>query len=146
VPSVVGESVTAAQLLLQQRNFVPVVKHEVTTSQAPGTVLAQSPAGGKAPQGSKVIVTVAKAPAEVRIPHLTGETQAAAAARLGKIGLVPEVVQVTRSVHPAYNGLVLSTVPAAGSTAAPGSVIELRVERYVAPIGPSGPTGPTGAT
>ncbi|HEX4036102.1 MAG TPA: Stk1 family PASTA domain-containing Ser/Thr kinase [Solirubrobacteraceae bacterium] len=146
VPSVVGQTLTEAEALLQQRNFVPLVKHQASTTEPPGTVLSQSPTGGRAAQGSKVTIVVAKAPARVNIPHLTGETEAAASARLGKLGLVPQIVPVTRSVHPAYDGLVLSSLPAAGSTAAPGSVVELRVEHYVAPVGPTGPTGPTGAT
>ncbi|HEY5333928.1 MAG TPA: Stk1 family PASTA domain-containing Ser/Thr kinase, partial [Solirubrobacterales bacterium] len=139
VPSVVGQTVTEAELLLQQRNFVPAVKHEATTAAPPGTVLAQSPKGGKAAEGSTVTLTVAKAPAKIRIPRLTGKTVSEASAKLGSLGLTPQVVRVTRSVHPAYDGLVLSTVPPAGSAAAPGSTVELRVERYVAPV--IGPTG-----
>ena len=146
VPNAVNQPLAAAELLIQQRGFVPAIKHQVTSAQPPGTVLSQTPASGKAAQGSTITLTVAKAPSKVTIPHLAGKTGVAAAARLGALGLNPQVVQVDRSVNQPYDGLVLSTVPKAGSSVAPRSTVELRIEHYVAPVGPTGPTGPTGAT
>jgi serine/threonine-protein kinase len=146
VPNVVNQPLAEAELLVQQRGFVPAIKHQVTSSVAAGTVLSQTPASGKAAQGATITLTVAKAPAAVTVPHLAGETGVAAAALLGRLGLNPQVEQVTRSVHPAYDGLVLSTLPKAGSGVAPGSTVVLRIEHYVAPVGPSGASGPTGAT
>ena len=63
VPNVVDESLADAKLLLQQRLFAIATVPKTTTSQPAGTVLAQTPASGKAPQGSTVTLTVAKAPA-----------------------------------------------------------------------------------
>jgi serine/threonine-protein kinase len=146
VPNVVGESLTDAKLLLQQRLFV--VKHfpQVSTSQSPGTVLAQKPSSGKAPEGSTVTLTVAQAPAPVTLPSLVGMTEAAASARLGKLGLVPSPEIVPRHRLAQNNGLVISQQPPAHSSVPAGSTVVIRIENYVAPVGPSGPGGATGST
>jgi eukaryotic-like serine/threonine-protein kinase len=147
VPNVVGEQVAAAKLLLEQRNFsVNVV--EQASAQPVGTVLSQSPSTGKAAQGATVTLTVAKAPPPVRVPYLIGDTEAAASALLGKLGLVPSPVTEVRHVNPAYNNLVLSQYPPPHSSIAAGGTVVIRVESYVPPVGPTttSPTGPTGAS
>jgi serine/threonine-protein kinase len=146
VPNVVDETLTAAKLLLQQRLFVVKTVPQITTAQAPGTVLAQTPSSGKAPEGSTVRLTVAHAPAPVTLPSLVGMSEAAASARLGQLGLVPSAETAIRHRKPQYNGLVISQQPVAHSSVPAGSTVVIRVESYVAPVGPSGPTGSTGPT
>jgi len=145
VPNVVDETVGQATLLLQQRLFV-VATTKLVSSQAPGTVLKQHPASGKAPQGSTVTLTIAQAPPNVTLPRLVGKTVAAASALLGKLGLTPQPVIEIKDRNPAYDGLVLSQKPPAHTSVPPGTVVIINVERYVAPVGPTGPTptGPTG--
>ena len=144
VPNVVDETFANAKLLLLQDKFVvgPVVK--MVSSSPAGTVLAQSPASGKAPQGSTVTLTIAEAPPNVTVPDLRGLTQDQAAAELGKLGLVPSTVIVPKSVNPQYNDEVLSEFPAHGTSVAPGTTVMIRVENYIPPTQPTGPTGPTG--
>jgi beta-lactam-binding protein with PASTA domain len=108
-------------------------------------VLAQSPASGKAPQGSTVTLTIAQAPPNVTVPNLVGATAYAASARLGKLGLTPSVTMVVKNVNRDYNGLVLSESPQRGTSVVPGTTVTLFVEEYV-PAAPTGPTGPTGAS
>jgi len=149
VPNVVDLTLAAAKFLLQQRGFVVNPIPQVSTSQPVGTVLAQTPSSGKAPQGSTVTLTVAKAPAPVTLPSLIGMTEAQASARLGKLGLVPSAEVVVRHRNKQYDGLVISQEPAAHTSVPVGSTVVIRVERYVAPVvpvGPSGPSGPTGTT
>jgi serine/threonine-protein kinase len=146
VPNVVDEMLAAAKLLLQQRGFVVNPVQQVSTTQPAGTVLAQSPSSGKAPQGSTVTLTVAKAPPPVTLPSLIGMTEAQASARLGELGLTPAVEVVVRHRKKQYDGLVISQAPAAHTSVPAGSTVVIRVESYVAPVGPSGPTGPTGIT
>jgi serine/threonine-protein kinase len=145
VPNVVDQPVDPATLLLQQRGFVVVPVKQVST-QPPGTVLKQHPASGKAPQGSTVTLTVAQAPPNVTLPRLVGQTEAAASALLGKLGLTPQPNIEIKDRNPAYDGLVLSQQPPAHTSVPPGSIVIINVERYVAPVGPTGPsaTGPTG--
>jgi serine/threonine-protein kinase len=155
VPNVVDQPVDPATLLLQQRGFgVSTIKQ--LSTQPPGTVLKQRPASGKAPQGSTVTLTVAQAPPNVTLPRLVGQTEAAASALLGKLGLTPQPNIEIKDRNPAYNGLVLSQKPPAHTSVPPGSVVIINVEQYVAPsptgptgptvIGPTGPSGPTGTT
>jgi beta-lactam-binding protein with PASTA domain/serine/threonine protein kinase len=144
VPNVVGEQFTDAELLLQQDKFVVGKPIHQTSASAPGTVLAQSPASGKAAEGSTVTLTVAKAPPNVTVPQLRGLTQDAASALLGKLGLVPSALTEQRSVNPQYNNEVLSQYPVHGTSVAPATTVIIRVESYVPPVVPTGSTGPTG--
>jgi serine/threonine-protein kinase len=146
IPNVVGEMLAAAKPVLQQRGFVVKRILQITTSQTPGTVLAQTPSSGKAPQGSTVRLTVAQAPAPVTLPSLVGMTELAAGAELGQLGLHPAAEIVVRHRNKPYNGLVISQVPAAHTSVPAGSTVVIRVESYVAPVGPSGPSGSTGST
>jgi serine/threonine-protein kinase len=145
VPSVIDEPLAQAKLLLQQDKFV-VAKpiEQVSSAAAPGTVLAQSPAAGKAPQGSTVTLTVAQAPPNVTVPYLRGDSAEAASALLGKLGLIPQAVSELRSTNPQLNNEVLSQYPTPGTSVAPGTTVIIRIEDYVAPSPPTGPTGPTG--
>ena len=144
VPNVVDQPVDPATLLLQQDGFV-VSPTKLVSTQPPGTVLKQHPASGKAPQGSTVTLTVAQAPPNVTLPRLVGQTEAAASALLGKLGLTPQPVIEIKDRNRAYDGLVLAQKPPAHTSVPPGTVVIINVERYVAPVGPTltGPTGPT---
>jgi serine/threonine-protein kinase len=144
VPNVVGEQFTAAKLLLQQDKFVVGKPIHQTSASAPGTVLAQAPASGKAAEGSTVPLTLAQAPPNVTLPNLVGETAYEASARLGRLGLTPAVTMVVKYVNSSYNGLVISEYPMRGTSVAPGSTVIIRVESYMSPVGPTGPTGPSG--
>jgi serine/threonine-protein kinase len=142
VPNVVGDTLQQAQFLLQQKNFV-VDEKQRTSSQPVGTVLAQTPASGKAPQGSTVTLTVAKAPPDVKVPFLLGETAASAGARLGGVGLTPNETTIVKQVNPQYDGQVISQKPKAGKSVAPGSTVTIEIEQYQAPGGSTGPSGGT---
>jgi beta-lactam-binding protein with PASTA domain len=144
VPNVVGESFTDAKLLLQQDRFVVGRPIRRTSASVPGTVLAQSPASGKAAEGSTVTLTIAQAPPNVNVPNLVGQTAYEASARLGKLDLTPSVTTVVKYVNSSYNGLVLSQYPTRGTSVSPGTTVIIRVESYMPPVGPSGPSGPTG--
>jgi serine/threonine-protein kinase len=141
---VVDESLTAAKLLLQQRGFVVTTISKASTTQQAGTVLAQTPASGKAPQGSTVTLTVAKAPAPVTLPRLLGLTESQASAQLGHLGLVPSPQIEDRHRNPQYDGIVISQHPPPQSSVAAGSTVVIGIEHYVAPVGPTVPVGPTG--
>ncbi len=144
VPGVVGETLDQAKPLLQERGFkVAVVKKPSSTAPA-GSVIAQSPASGRAAQGSTVTRTVAKAPPNVNVPDLVGMTATAAGATLGGLGLVPAPVTVVKTAKPANDGLVIGQQPAAGTSVPPKTQVTIRIERYEAPTGPSGSSGPSG--
>jgi beta-lactam-binding protein with PASTA domain/predicted Ser/Thr protein kinase len=133
VPNVVGETADQARLLLQARLFV-VATTKQPSSQPPGTVLKQTPASGKAPQGSTVTLTVAEPLPNVTVPYLIGLTEAEAGVRLGKLGLTPAPVTVIRQKNPAFDNLVLHQQPRGGKSVPPGTVVTIRIEHYVAPV------------
>jgi eukaryotic-like serine/threonine-protein kinase len=144
VPNVVGETFNDAKLLLEQDKFVVATPIRAVSSSAPGTVLAQAPPTGTAPQGSTVTLTIAQAPPNVTVPYLRGDTPAQAGVALGKRGLTPSVVYEDRSTNPQYNNVVLSQYPEQGTSVAPGTTVIIRVETYVPPNPNPGPTGATG--
>ena len=150
VPDVRGEAVDQAKPILQADQFIVDIKKQSSTA-TPGTVLAQAPASGNAPQGSHVLLTVAQAPPNVKVPYLVGMTEAAASALLGKLGLVPAPIFEIKHTNPGYNNLVLSQYPPVNASEPPGTQVIIKVEQYETPVGPTntsptGPTGPSAAT
>jgi serine/threonine-protein kinase len=63
VPSVIGMDVNDAVAQLQHAGF-QVQQQTQTSDQTPNSVIAQSPSGGEADQGSTVTITIATAPDE----------------------------------------------------------------------------------
>jgi hypothetical protein len=73
VPAVVGRPQAEAVKLLQDAGF-SVTSNEVESSEPPGNVLTQSPAGNKpAPRGSDVTIGVA-VPKRTAVPNVLGKT------------------------------------------------------------------------
>ncbi|MEI7889541.1 MAG: Stk1 family PASTA domain-containing Ser/Thr kinase [Actinomycetes bacterium] len=119
VQSVVGQSFADARSSLQAQGFVVSSAQPQVSSQPPGTVLSQSPAGGsKADKGSTVVLTVS-AP-WVTVPDVSGMTQAAATSALTADGFK---VQVAGTSGP--TATVLSQSPSASSDAPKGSTVTI---------------------
>jgi eukaryotic-like serine/threonine-protein kinase len=149
VPSVVGESQTAAEAALTSVGLeVGSVSSKVST-QTPGSVLAQSPRGGVSlPSGSKVSLTIAHAPSEVTVPNVVGQGEAGAAAALGAAGLTPKIVSRATSEQ-AQVGLVLAQSPAGGHHTRKGATVTLTVGALGSPTTTTTTpttTTPTGTT
>jgi serine/threonine protein kinase len=126
VPDVTGQDVGTATSTLQQAGFT-VSQQARQSSQAPGTVIDQSPAGNsQAAQGSKVTLTVSSGPAQITVPDVVGEDQATAANRLGSAGLtLGSVANQPSATVPSGN--VISTSPSPGTKVNPGSTVNLVV-------------------
>ncbi len=93
----------------------------VSTSQSPGTVLAQSPSTGTSVHaGDKVDLTVAQAPKEVAVPNVVGQSETAGGggARTGR--LQAEVRIHVRPPNRREVGMVLQQSPAGGAKATQG--------------------------
>src|SRR4051812_19172346 len=74
VPNVVGQQLDDARSSLGDAGFRVTVTQQ-PSDQDPGTVLAQSPAGGsETDKGSSIALTVASKPEQVPVPDVTGET------------------------------------------------------------------------
>jgi serine/threonine-protein kinase len=123
VPNVVTQPFESASATLQAAGFKVTRLDDETSTQAPGTVLAQNPAGGRmADEGSSIVLTVSGA--EVTLPDFTNQTYDTAAATLQRLGLVAVRKDVESDKTP---GTVLATDPVAKTKVAKGSTVTLQV-------------------
>lgn len=123
---VVAMHVDEAKRALLDLGLVPEIRYEVNESYDAGTVLKASVREGiMIDKGTNIILTVAEAAEGVKVPAVTGKSQAEATSILEKEGFV---VNATES-HDATveKGLVISQSPEADTTATAGSSITIRV-------------------
>jgi serine/threonine-protein kinase len=133
VPDLSGQTLEAAEATLTNDELsVGAVTKRVSATQAPGTVLAQSPVtGSSVSAGSKVNLTVAQAPKEIEVPNVVGAAEVAAEAALKHAGFKSKVQ--TRPVsEQAQVGVVLEQSPAAATPARKGSTVTLVVGMFSA--------------
>lgn len=122
VPSLLGLSQSAAVAALSAASLMAVITFQTSTS-TPGTVLTQSPAAGlSVASGSSVAITIAAA--AMTVPSLVGLTQAVAQAAVIAAGFG---FVVAPQLNGGIVGTVASQAPAAGTVAAPNSVVSINV-------------------
>ncbi|HEX5225783.1 MAG TPA: PASTA domain-containing protein, partial [Solirubrobacteraceae bacterium] len=128
VPDVVGQTQSAAESALSNAGMLTgTVTQQTSSTQSPGTVLSQSPAGGaSARAGGKVNLVVAKAPKEVAVPDVIGETEALATTALSEAGLKAKPVSVN-TTDATQVGKVLAQTPSAGAHARRGSAVRISI-------------------
>jgi beta-lactam-binding protein with PASTA domain/predicted Ser/Thr protein kinase len=128
VPKLTGVSEAEAKAALAAAGLLSgTTTPQTSASQSPGTVLSQSPAAEAVVRaGQKVNLVVARAPKDVVVPSVVGETEAEAAGELGQAGFKPSAVSraVTSS---AQEGVVLQQSPAAGRRAPRGATVTITV-------------------
>jgi membrane peptidoglycan carboxypeptidase len=144
VPNVMGKSREEATTILAEANFTPVFE-EIPSLLPAGQVAAQAPgAGARVTAGSVVVVHVSNGQiSTVKVPNVTGLTEAKAIAKLAARGFVP-AVQYLGTVDPAQNGIVANQSPPPGSPAPPGGQIVVVVWQLAPPASP--PPGDQPAT
>src|SRR5437016_4027644 len=136
VPNVVGQAQAAATSAITGAGLtVGTVTKQSSSTVAAGSVISESPtAGTKVASGSAVSLVVSSGPAQIAVPNVVGQMQAAAASAITGAGLtVGAVTQQSSSTVAA--GSVISESPAAGTMVASGSAVSLVVS--------TGPTGPS---
>jgi serine/threonine-protein kinase len=144
VPAVVGKQVADATNDLIAAGFRVSTRDQQTTTDKPGTVLAQDPASGTRLQpGRTVTLTVAAAPTTASVPAVVGKSASDAVNALLAAGFVPhEIVRPVSST--AQDGIVISQTPAGGRQAKKGSRVTIVEGRYQAQQGSQGgSTNPT---
>jgi beta-lactam-binding protein with PASTA domain/tRNA A-37 threonylcarbamoyl transferase component Bud32 len=141
VPDAVGQSRAAAEAALETADLaLGTVTQQVSSAQAPGTVLSQSPPAGTSLRvGGKVNLVVAQAPKEIAVPLVVGQNETQAAAALGRAGFSPKMV-TEATTEPTQVGVVLTQSPSAGTRAHKGATVTITV----GVLGPQ--TGPTTTT
>lgn len=125
LPNLVGKSKAEAEGVLQSLGLKSSVQ-ERESSEAPGTVLDQSPGEGDVTQGSTVRLTVAKAVVEttVTVPNVANMTQDGAIETLNGNALNPGPIKHENSdtVPP---GQVIRTEPQAGQKVPEGTTVTI---------------------
>jgi serine/threonine-protein kinase len=147
VPDVTGQSQSAAEAALTSAGLtVGTISKQVSSTQAPGTVISQSPRGGTSvPTGGKVNLTVAQASNEAVVPNVVGKSEALAAAGLGSAGFTPKIATVS-TTEEAKVGVVLKQSPAGGTKTRKGATVTITVGAAPATPPPTTPTTPPPTT
>src|SRR5207249_12263576 len=103
------------------------VTQQSSSTVAAGSVISESPtAGTKVASGSAVSLVVSSGAAQVRVRDVVGQTQAAATSAITGAGLTVGTVTMQSSSTVA-SGSVISESPAAGTSVAKGSAVNLVV-------------------
>jgi beta-lactam-binding protein with PASTA domain len=127
VPQVKGLTSAQAVAKLTKAGFKPSTQSQSSTTVPAGKVISTEPAAHtEAQAGSPIAVLVSSGPAQVRVPDVTGQSEAEAKASLRAVGLEPGAVTRQESAG-AEAGVVLSQSPAAGSSVATGQSVSLLV-------------------
>jgi serine/threonine-protein kinase len=134
---VTGKTEDEARTALENAGFKVVVQRKEDSSEAPGTVLAQNPAGGRAARGSAVTITVAIEPKQIAVPGVVGRSQNSATRTLSGRGFEVTVEEVTVDT-PDQDGLVQKQDPAAASDKKVdrGSTVTITVGRFDPALNP----------
>ncbi len=134
VPNVVGGTQAAATTALAGVGLLVGTVTTQPSSTVPNfDVISESPAAGTSVNvGSAVNLAVSTGPAQVSVPNVVGETQAAATSALTAVLAVGTVTTQPSSTVP--NGDVISESPAAGTNVNIGSTVNLVVSSGFAEV------------
>ncbi len=126
VPSVVGLNQAAATSAITAAGLTLGSLTQMHSSTVPsGNVISESPtAGSSVAQGSPVSLVVSSGPAQVAVPNVLGDAQAAATTVITQSGLVLGMVSTATSTT-VPSGSVISQNPQGGTLANLGSAVNL---------------------
>ena len=144
VPELVGRSREEAERLLADVGLRAAVTERESDEADPGTVLEQDPAAGtQLAEGATVELVLAKAPAEVPVPDVTGQSEEDATKALEDAGfeVATEEAPATAAEE---DGLVITQDPAGDETLPKGSEVTITIGRFTEPT--PAPTPPPAET
>jgi beta-lactam-binding protein with PASTA domain len=129
VPDVSGLDGALSQRLVNAAGLTAAPVESVQAASPPGiTMLTRPPAGSLLPPSAPVTVVVSRGAPTIPVPAVLGMSQADARTRVELEGL--QLGTVTRRRTAAANpGTVVAQQPAAGTLAAPGTVVDIVVAR-----------------
>ncbi len=133
VPAVLTQTEAVAKDRLDDAGLgVGDVKHAYSDTVKRGTVISTDPApGARIRKNDSVTLTVSDGPQTVRVPDVTGLTQAEALKGLTAAGLEPGVV-TSEFDGSVAKGTVIRTTPAVGTSRRAGSAVALVVSKGAA--------------
>jgi serine/threonine-protein kinase len=129
VPDVGGYETALARTLLEAAGLT-VGSVETAPAPTPPNVAVNTrpPAGATLPPGAQVTLVVSVGGATIRVPHLLGRTLDEARRIIDSVGLAlgEYSLRTTLSAEP---GTIIEQRPSAGTLAAPGARVLLRIAR-----------------
>jgi len=128
VPDVVGEDQANATRILREAGFEVAVSRKDSLTVDKGLVLEQTPAAGRtADPGSTVSIIISNGEPQtnVTVPDVEGLSRADAQEALTDLGL--KVVIAENASEDVAEGVVISQLPAAGDSVAPGTSVGIVV-------------------
>lgn len=129
VPDVAGLEGSLAQRLIVAAGLTVAQVESVQAAAPPGVaMLTRPPATTVLPAGASVTVVVSRGAPTIPVPDLLGMSQADARSRLELDGLTLGTM-TRRRTSDANPGTVVAQRPAAGTLAAPGTVVDIVVAR-----------------
>jgi len=129
VPATIGLTRAEAEKVLTDQGFQVEFTEVPNDKVEAGRVIGSDPpAQTEVDKGSKVHLLVSSGVAQVDVPNLVGQQQAAAESALTAAGLKVGAVTYTET-DAAESGRVMSQKPAAGTKAAKDSVVDLEVAK-----------------
>ncbi|MCX6418731.1 MAG: PASTA domain-containing protein, partial [Actinobacteria bacterium] len=123
VPTVTGQTSSAAQSAVSKAGFKPAVTLQYSESVAKGVVISQSPSAGTAARDSTITLVVSNGPPLVAVPNIVSKTLTQATSILSAAGFKISV----RTNIPGGGNIVVQQVPGAGSSRPKGSTIVVDV-------------------
>jgi len=129
VPDVTGLAGALAQRLIAAAGLTATAVESVQAASQPGiTMMTRPPAGSVLASGAPVTVVVSRGAPTIPVPDLLGMSPGDARTRVEVEGL--QLGSVTRRRTAGANpGTVIAQTPAAGTLAAPGTVVDIVVAR-----------------
>jgi beta-lactam-binding protein with PASTA domain/predicted Ser/Thr protein kinase len=135
VPDVTGRSLSEASNLLGQNGFTAVQDSEPSTTVEEGRVIRTEPvAGTPQPKGAAITVVVSSGPPQVEVPDVVGLTKNGAKTTLEGKGFVFASTD-TSVCTPDQQNQVIDQTPEAGTSAEPGSQVQVVVCQSPGPGG-----------
>jgi beta-lactam-binding protein with PASTA domain/predicted Ser/Thr protein kinase len=133
VPSVVGQSESAARTSLRKAHLSARVVTRSSTQYPAGQALGTDPRSGQAvAPGTPVTLFISSGPPKKQIPDVTGESASSARSQLSGAGFTVTATNQTSSTGTPGN--VLSQSPAGGTSAVPGSTVNIVVAQAPKPV------------
>ena len=140
LPDVTGRPEAEARSTLTQAGFgdAQITTEEVDSAEAPGTVIGTTPgAGSPAGTDTRIVLQVSGGVGEITVPNVRGLTPAVAETNLRSAGFTGAIeTQTTENDGTVDAGLVVTTNPEPGTSAAPGDTIVLLVAEPPLPEAP----------
>ncbi len=128
VPRMAGRTLTEAQAQLERLGLVVEAEYNSNEVIAADTVIGQDPvAGSRLEVGEQVVLRVSDGLAGVDLPNFANMKGPEALKVLKTIGLLGEIENVFD--EQVEQGIIVGSLPAGGTRAAPGSTVKLRVSQ-----------------